>query len=211
MASTRGFDRLVNFSDAVVAIAITILVLPLVDEASNLGTESVNSFLSSIAAQFFVFLLSFAVIAYYWFHHHNFFDQLKQVDMSLMILNTVWLLGVVFLPFPTVLIVDSRGPAGWANLIYLGTMLLIAITQLMMKLHAKNHPDLLTNPGAGLRGLVGTEVVTALLVVAIVIAVSLPDIGLWALCLLWLTPFIATNIVKRRDLKRANKSATNNR
>lgn len=206
MASSRGFDRLVNFSDAVVAIAITILVLPLVDEASNLGTESVNAFLSSITAQFFVFLLSFAVIAYYWFHHHTFFDQLNRVDMNLMLVNTLWLLGIVFLPFPTVLIVDSKGPAGWANLIYLGTMLLIALTQLVMKLHVRKHPELLSDPQQGLRGLVGTEVVTALLVVAIVVAVSLPSIGLWALMLLWLTPFIATAIVKRRDKTGQNNS-----
>lgn len=201
MASgNRGFDRLVNFSDAVVAIAITILVLPLVDEASNLGTEHVNTFLSAIAAQFYVFLLSFAVIAYYWFHHHNFFDQLQRVDMPIMLLNMVWLLGVVFLPFPTVLIVDSKGPAGWANLIYLGTMLVIAITQLWMKLHIRKHPQLLTHPERGLTGLVGAEVVTALLVVSIVIAVSLPKVGLWALMLLWLTPVIAA-IIKRRRVK----------
>ncbi len=38
MRSERGFHRLVNFSDAVVAIAITLLVLPLVDAASAIGT-----------------------------------------------------------------------------------------------------------------------------------------------------------------------------
>lgn len=198
MASSRGFDRLVNFSDAVVAIAITILVLPLVDEASNLGTQDVNTFLGSVISQFYVFLFSFAVIAYYWFLHHSFFDQLKQVDMPIMLLNMFWLLGVVFLPFPTVLIVDSKGPAGWANLIYLATMMLLALTQLFMKLHVKKHPELLAGHVTHLRGLIGSEVVAVLLAISIVVAYTFPAIGLYALMLLWLTPFIATVISRKK-------------
>jgi uncharacterized membrane protein len=201
MASSRGFDRLVNFSDAVVAIAITILVLPLVDEASSLGTEDVNAFLESIASQFYVFLLSFAVIAYYWFLHHNFFDQLQKVDTPIMLLNMFWLLGIVFLPFPTVLIVDSTGPSGWANMIYLLTMLLIALTQLFMKLHVRKKPELLSRNATQLKGLIGSEVVSALLGISIVIALAFPRIGLWSLMLLWATPFIATFISKRRKGK----------
>lgn len=198
MASSRGFDRLVNFSDAVVAIAITILVLPLVDEASSLGTEDVNAFLESIASQFYVFLLSFAVIAYYWFLHHNFIDQLQKVDTPIMLLNMLWLLGIVFLPFPTVLIVDSKGPSGWANMIYLLTMLLIALTQLFMKLHVRKKPELLDPDAAELKGLIGSEVVSALLGISIFISLVFPRIGLWSLLLLWATPFIATFIIKRR-------------
>ncbi|MDH6532815.1 putative membrane protein [Aurantimicrobium minutum] len=212
MASSRGFDRLVNFSDAVVAIAITILVLPLVDEASNLGTQNINAFLESVATQFYVFLFSFAVIAYYWFLHHSFFDQLKQVDMPIMMLNMFWLLGIVFIPFPTVLIVDSKGPAGWANLIYLATMMLLALTQLFMKLHVRKHPELLGSHVTRLKGLIGSEVVAVLLAISIVIAVTFPSIGLYALLLLWLTPFVASFISKRKYGKSsAHKTSSNNR
>lgn len=198
MASSRGFDRLVNFSDAVVAIAITILVLPLVDEASNLGTESINAFLESVASQFYVFLFSFAVIAYYWFLHHSFFDQLQQVDMPIMMLNMIWLLGIVFIPFPTVLIVDAKGPSGWANIIYLVTMMVLALTQLFMKLHVIKKPELLASDSTRLKGLIGSEVVSVLLAISIVIALTFPKIGLYALLLLWLTPFIASYISKRK-------------
>jgi uncharacterized membrane protein len=176
-------------------------VLPLVDEASSLGTEDVNAFLESIASQFYVFLLSFAVIAYYWFLHHNFFDQLQKVDTPIMLLNMFWLLGIVFLPFPTVLIVDSTGPSGWANMIYLLTMLLIALTQLFMKLHVRKKPELLSRDATQLKGLIGSEVVSALLGISIVIALAFPRIGLWSLMLLWATPFIATFISKRRKGK----------
>ena len=212
MASSRGFDRLVNFSDAVVAIAITILVLPLVDEASSIGHGDVDQFLSGIGAQVYVFVLSFAVIAYYWFLHHTFFEQLQQVDRRIMLLNTLWLFGIVFIPFPTALIVDSNGPAGWATTIYIGTMLFLAIVQLAMKIYVNKHKDLLAPGTDYIRGFIGSQIIVVLLVVAIVIATVFSDIGLWALMLLWLTPFIASYISKRKyGEMRRGKSFRKNR
>lgn len=197
MATNRGFDRLVNFSDAVVAIAITILVLPVVDEASNIGQGDVNLFLMGVVPQLMVFILSFAVIANYWFHHHNLFDQLKQVDRKLMLLNTVWLFGIVFIPFPTALIVDSRGPSGWASLIYMGAMLFISVMQMWMNLYVLKHRGLMSDEEQPLAGVIASKVISFLLVVAIVIALLFPDIGLWALLLLWTTPLLVILVKKR--------------
>jgi uncharacterized membrane protein len=188
MATNRGFDRVVNFSDAVVAIAITILILPLVDEASSIGHGQVDEFLSNVGPQVYVFVLSFAVIAYYWFLHHTFFEQLQQVDRRIMLLNTLWLFGIVFIPFPTALIVDSRGPHGWATLIYMSTMLLLAIIQLAMKVYVLKHRELLTPGTLSLRGYIGSQIIVGLLVLALIIASVFPNIGLWALLLLWTTP-----------------------
>jgi uncharacterized membrane protein len=197
MATNRGFDRLVNFSDAVVAIAITILVLPLVDEASNIGHGDVNLFLMGVVPQLMVFILSFAVIANYWFHHHNLFDQLKQVDLKLMLLNTLWLFGIVFIPFPPALIVDSRGPSGWASMIYMGAMLFISVMQMWMNLYVLKHRGLMSNEEQPLAGVIASKVISFLLVVAIVIALLFPDIGLWALLLLWTTPLLVILLKKR--------------
>lgn len=197
MATNRGFDRVVNFSDAVVAIAITILVLPLVDEASNIGHSDVDRFLMGVVPQLMVFILSFAVIANYWFHHHNLFDQLKQVDRKLMLLNTLWLFGIVFIPFPTALIVDSRGPAGWASMIYMAAMLFISVLQMLMNLYVLNHTEFLNDSGKRLAGVVSSQIISALLVVAIVVAVLFPQIGLWALLLLWTTPLFVILFKKR--------------
>ncbi len=67
----RGFSRMVNFCDAVVAIAITLLILPLVDTASSIGTMSVGDLFTENAYRLFVFVLSFAVIGNVWFIHHQ--------------------------------------------------------------------------------------------------------------------------------------------
>lgn len=196
MATNRGFDRVVNFSDAVVAIAITILVLPLVDEASNIGHGQVDEFLAGVGPQVYVFALSFAVIAYYWFLHHTFFGQLQMVDRPIMLLNTLWLFGIVFIPFPTALIVDSRGPHGWATMIYMSTMLFLAFIQLAMKIYVLKHRDLLTTGTVSIHGFIGSQIIVGILIVAIAIAALFPNIGLWALLLLWTTPLFVKPVKK---------------
>ena len=198
MASNRGFDRVVNFSDAVVAIAITILVLPLVDEASNIGHGNVNEFLAGIGPQVYVFVLSFAIIAYYWFLHHTFFEQLQKVDKNIMFLNILWLFGIVFIPFPTALIVDSNGPDGWATIIYMSTMLFLAIIQLVMKVYVLKHSELLEEGTTSVRGYVGSQIIVALLVVALLIAAFAPHIGMWALLVLWFTPVLVKPVLRMK-------------
>lgn len=198
MATNRGFDRVVNFSDAVVAIAITLLVLPLVDEASNIGKATVNSFLVSVVPQLYVFFLSFVIIAYYWFLHHNFFEQLKQIDRRIMLLNIIWLLGIVFIPFPTALMVEAHGPSGMSHLLYMGTMLYIALVQLGMKTHVIKHPELLASGQLSGSGLLASQVITVLLLVSIAVAFLIPMIGLWSLLLLWLTPLVTKLISQHR-------------
>lgn len=198
MATNRGFDRVVNFSDAVVAIAITILVLPLVEEASKAGIGNVNEFLLGIGPRFYVFALSFAVIAYFWFLHHSFFEQLQQVDRRIMLLNLFWLFGIVFIPFPTALLVDTRGSHGWATIIYIGTMLYLSIIQLAMKLYVLKHRDLLLGETIDARGFVGSQIIVVFLIAALTIAAVFPSVGLWALLLLWTTPICVKPIMKLR-------------
>lgn len=66
----HGFSRMVNFCDAVVAIAITLLILPLVDAAGSIGSLSVRGLFVQNAFRLFVFVLSFAVIGNFWLIHH---------------------------------------------------------------------------------------------------------------------------------------------
>jgi uncharacterized membrane protein len=106
--------------------------------------------------------------------------------------NTLWLFGIVFIPFPTALIVDSNGPAGWATLIYMMSMLYLAIIQLAMKMYVLKHKDLLAEGTISIRGYIGSQIIVVLLFLAIVIAAVFPNIGLWALTILWATPlFVA--------------------
>ena len=75
MRTERGLHRLMNFSDAVVAIAITLLILPLVDSASNIGKGSVGPFLQHHDTQLLAFGLSFAVIWNFWWSQHQMHER----------------------------------------------------------------------------------------------------------------------------------------
>jgi TMEM175 potassium channel family protein len=96
-------ERLAFFSDAVMAIAITILIIDI--RAPDLGDRTTEAALEaalrSLTPQFLAFLLSFAVIAIWWNSHHRLFATLAHGDGPLLGLNFIFLASVVFLPLPT--------------------------------------------------------------------------------------------------------------
>jgi len=84
----RGLDRLVTFLDAVVAIAITLLVLPLVEVLAELRPEdALADVIRADAGQFWAFLLSFAVIARLWLVHHRLVEQVAAYDRAFVLAN----------------------------------------------------------------------------------------------------------------------------
>jgi uncharacterized membrane protein len=93
----RQFERLVFFSDAVFAIAITVLVLDLKAPLGPHGELRLAGAISGVVS----FLISFFVIGRYWIAHHSLFGALHREDGPLRALNLVFLASVVFLPFPT--------------------------------------------------------------------------------------------------------------
>jgi TMEM175 potassium channel family protein len=86
-----GLDRIIFFSDAVMAIAITLLVFDL-----NVPVIVLPRIISLI--------LSFAVIGIYWESHHRIFRNIRRYDRGLIWLNLMYLFFVVLLPFTTRLI-----------------------------------------------------------------------------------------------------------
>jgi uncharacterized membrane protein len=96
------FERLVFFSDAVFAIAITLLVLDLRIPVESKGVIN----LAVLGPKLFGFGLSFAVIGVYWLHHHALFGTIVREDPLLRVTNLVFLATVVFLPFPTSVIAE---------------------------------------------------------------------------------------------------------
>jgi uncharacterized membrane protein len=99
----RATERLLLFSDAVAAIAITLLALELpVPTGSN-----VHQFWVSVRHEdghYLAFLISFLVIAAAWSHHHDLFKYVRRVDPRLRQLNMGWLLMIILTPFATKLL-----------------------------------------------------------------------------------------------------------
>ncbi|WP_019819594.1 TMEM175 family protein, partial [Saccharomonospora saliphila] len=95
----HAVERVATFSDGVFAIAITLLVLPLLDADVRDGT--VGRDLLDLTPNFFAFALSFAVIGRLWRVHHRAFARVVRVDGALVALSLVFLFWVALLPFPT--------------------------------------------------------------------------------------------------------------
>ena len=96
-------ERLVFFSDGVMAIAITLLVVELSIPAA---TEDVGDALLDRWPQMLSFVLSFLVIGIFWMAHHRIFRYVANLDQRLIWLNLLFLMCVAFLPFPTAVLGD---------------------------------------------------------------------------------------------------------
>ena len=101
MANTPA--RVEAFSDGVLAIVITLLVLdlkvPHLHDALSRG-EALEA-LRALLPKFGSFLLSFVYVAVFWVNHHHFFDLIVEVSPGLLWLNNLFLLCLCIIPFPT--------------------------------------------------------------------------------------------------------------
>lgn len=199
MRSEVGFRRLVNFSDAVVAIAITLLILPLVDGASSIGTTGIGHFLNENKTKLLAFLLSFVVIGRFWWSQHQVFERVKSYNSLLVWGLFVWLLSIVFLPFPTELLSAAEdGNRAATYGIYIGTLLLASIAVLVQQVAVVHWPELQNDDHRGGSTLDGAVALTVLMSAALVVAVFVPSIGLWSLLLLLLSTPIERVMAHRR-------------
>ena len=87
----RGIDRLVGFSDAVLAIAITLVALPLVDSAQALGTEPVAALFQHNSWALLSAASSFFAITLIWIGHNRLFDEEPAMPAPLLWINSAWL------------------------------------------------------------------------------------------------------------------------
>jgi uncharacterized membrane protein len=119
----RGLDRVINFSDAVFAIAITLLVLNL--RTPHLSGHDLDGRLLDALGHdtglLVGFVISFFVIARFWITHHRLSLLLRKVDTTFMVLNLVFLAFIVFIPFPAE-ILGSYGSTTTAVVFYAGSM-----------------------------------------------------------------------------------------
>jgi uncharacterized membrane protein len=127
-SESRAVERLTIFSDAVVAIAITLLALDLpVPEG-----DTVSAFWSSVRrndGHYAAFLISFFVIAAAWGNHHDLFRYARRFDPRLRTLNTAWLLTIVLVPFATRMLTTLGHPTVGAHALRFGFYALLQVLE----------------------------------------------------------------------------------
>jgi uncharacterized membrane protein len=129
----RDLSRIVAFTDGVMAVAITLLVLNL--QVPDVGSdEDLHDALVDLLPSFGAYLLAFALIGRFWVIHHNLFETLRGFDRTLMALNLLFLALIALMPFSTDLY-DRYTDEGLAAAVFGATLGLAALTHWTMTAH----------------------------------------------------------------------------
>jgi uncharacterized membrane protein len=197
-------DRVVFFSDAVTAIAMTLLALdlPVPQNAMLHGHDGLIHYLRGHFVVYLVFLISFLVIARHWRTHHAYFDGVERLDSRIITINLVWLLMIIITPFATK-VLTSNTDFDVRFSFYAVVQILTGLTLLLMDRHIRAHnlprePSVLTQDQDHL----------GMIVFMITFAISIPVVFLlpaqvngWAFTV-WGSSSWVTIYVQRRRARR---------
>ncbi|MEX2784752.1 TMEM175 family protein [Streptococcus sp. H49] len=129
-------NRIEAFSDAVIAIIITIMVLEL-----NLPDDITFSSLLHLWPMVFVYISSFLQILIVWVGHHDLFNSIEAISYKLFVYNGLWLLTQSFVPLGTKAVGDSSDLP--AVVLYLGILSLWSFAWMLMYHQAvRENPDI---------------------------------------------------------------------
>ncbi len=144
----RGFDRLVNFTDATIAIAITLLILPIMDGLSEKYAEDgvitdVPQFLADERLSFVIFFVTFIIMFWLWWINHKTFEKFRQYDFVLVALSFMWIVSMVILAFPVDLAYRSESylADAWFNFAFAIPLTLTAV----INLYGRARPHMLSD------------------------------------------------------------------
>jgi uncharacterized membrane protein len=102
----HSVSRVVQFSDGVFTVALTLLVVDLAvpDLGPGFTDADLQQALLKQVPNVLAFMLTFWVVAAYWLTHHRHFRFIHRYDGRLLLLNLFFLMTVVFIPWPTSLL-----------------------------------------------------------------------------------------------------------
>ena len=181
---TKG--RMEAFSDGVIAVIITIMVLEL---KTPHGTDLAA--LHELVPVFLSYLLSFVFVAIYWNNHHHMLHVVQHVDGAVLWANSHLLFWLSLVPFTTAWLAEG-GVAPWPVAIYGLVLLLSAIAYTILQLtlvrrHGGRQSTLARAVGSDLKGHI--SIVFYLAGIACAFVLPGASIALYlVVALLWLVP-----------------------
>jgi uncharacterized membrane protein len=200
----RGFERFLLFTDAVMAIAVTLLILPVVDEILALESRDMNvlEILGELRGELFGFLLGFMVVMLLWLAHQQVFSIIAYANAWLIRLNVLWLLSITLLPFTTALIADHADEQATV-LLYVGNVALSIYCLGASTWVLSRSPDLLL-PEASITADERHDAIlnSSLITIVFILALLLPGLGFAVMLLLFLVEPLK-RLWARRGVSRA--------
>lgn len=181
-------ERFITFTDAVVAIAMTLLILPLMEAAADMGEHSevttAADYFRHNAEKLWSLVLSFWMISYFWNGHDHIFQYVGRFTYWLTRCNFAWMAGIVFFPVATSVMMMTPDDDAIGTIAYLGTLMFVAFMNLVMCIVVRNDERTWKrNKPPGLMVVVISGILVLVLAVAMVVAVFAPNVGVNALLL----------------------------
>ena len=171
---TYAPERLLAFSDAVMAVAITLLVLDL-KLPEGVSDADLGAVLRGSLHGVGVYALSFVVIGLFWMGHHQQFSNIRRVDGPLMWLNLLFLMTIGLIPFVTSILSDHGDEL--PTMLYAGVLVAACLVSAALWAYARHDPALM--PADVPRSVRREGLVTPLLT-ALVFALSIPIAFFWS-------------------------------
>jgi len=154
-------SRVEAFSDGVFAIVVTLLVLelkvpPLKDHAS---VSELAHQLVELLPKFLSWLISFIIVCKFWLNHHHVLALARHANYAMVWLNSIFLMGQSFIPFPTALAgeyVNNRLAVSFFGCVFaVNTLLFIALHSYVVRNLIKPELAALQDPHGTLKAMVG--------------------------------------------------------
>lgn len=182
-------ERTKAFVDAVVAIAMTLLVLPLMESVGDSAARDHTTWewLVDQRDQLQSFLISFVLIAMFWMLHHRLFVSVERITPALMWITVGWMLTIVWMPVVTALTGQVADDAPQKTL-YIGTLVVTSGMLLVTRIYLARHPDLHSASRRDVRAGISVDMsMIVLFLVALAIAIVFPAVGYLGLFVMFLT------------------------
>ena len=132
-------NRIEAFSDGVFAIVVTLLVLelrvPVLHDRS--GVNELGHQLVDLLPKFLSWMISFIIICKFWLNHHHLLTFARHATYGMIWLNSIFLMGQAFIPFPTALMgeypVNRLAVSLFGVVMAVNTMLFIALQSYILR------------------------------------------------------------------------------
>jgi len=168
-------ERFIPFTDAVVAISMTLLILPLMEAASESEQRTIAEYFSEKGMMLFGFFISFRVSQTSWCIHDYIFRHVRVFTKMLRSLNFLWLLGMVCIPVVTSLAVNAPDDDRYQSVPYFVILICIQIVSLLIVITIINDARTWKGSEAPISGLLVSEsVLISLLVLGLGLSFSVP-------------------------------------
>jgi len=187
------YDRVLFFSDAVFAIAITLLIVDL--RVPNVPHVQSGRLLRQAIPQIGGFAYSFAAIGLFWLAHHGLFRHIKGLDRRLVLLNLLFLGTIAFVPYPTALL-SAAGDQVPATVFYAASLAVVGLAEAAVWLYAIRIRELaLPGVSPAVRRWVLLRILRTPVIFLLSIPVALvqPNLAKW----LWLLIFAGGFVLRR--------------